>query len=144
MVTTCINLHVTRSQLPLTTDAYNMIFICTSGGAGLTVAADGVHLLSDYTGRASGEAFVHFVDKESAQEALNRDREKIGHRWGEKLLYFARGLSDNSWWGYGYIVRSSSRYEHKRVFIAFGNCFRHLSLDALSSYRHCNDFCLVL
>ncbi|KAM3955009.1 heterogeneous nuclear ribonucleoprotein H2 [Aphomia sociella] len=50
---------------------------------GLTVAVDGVHLLSDHTGRASGEAFVHFVDKESAQEALNRDREKIGHRYIE-------------------------------------------------------------
>ncbi|CAH0582802.1 unnamed protein product [Chrysodeixis includens] len=53
---------------------------------GLTVATDGVHLLSDITGRASGEAFVHFVDKESAQEALNRDREKIGHRYIEVFL----------------------------------------------------------
>ncbi|KAF9808235.1 hypothetical protein SFRURICE_003012 [Spodoptera frugiperda] len=53
---------------------------------GLTVATDGVHLLSDVTGRASGEAFVHFVDKESAQEALNRDREKIGHRYIEVFL----------------------------------------------------------
>uniref|UniRef100_A0A2H1V9H7 SFRICE_000935 n=1 Tax=Spodoptera frugiperda TaxID=7108 RepID=A0A2H1V9H7_SPOFR len=66
--------------------AYNLIFICTSDGAGLTVATDGVHLLSDVTGRASGEAFVHFVDKESAQEALNRDREKIGHRYIEVFL----------------------------------------------------------
>lgn len=53
---------------------------------GLTVAEDGVHLLSDYSGRASGEAFVHFVDKESAQEALLRDREKIGHRYIEVFL----------------------------------------------------------
>lgn len=53
------------------------------GGTGLNVAQDGVHLLSDYTGRASGEAFVHFIDKGHAQEALNRDREKIGHRWGD-------------------------------------------------------------
>ncbi|XP_068622448.1 heterogeneous nuclear ribonucleoprotein H [Battus philenor] len=50
---------------------------------GLPVAPDGVHLLYDYTGRASGEAFVHFVDKGSAQEALDRDREKIGHRYIE-------------------------------------------------------------
>lgn len=76
----------------ITHKAYNLIFICTSGGAGLTVATDGVHLLSDVTGRASGEAFVHFVDKESAQEALNRDREKIGHRWGAKLFTSAHGL----------------------------------------------------
>lgn len=50
---------------------------------GIPVAPDGVHLLSDQTGRASGEAFVYFVDKESAQEALIRDREKIGHRYIE-------------------------------------------------------------
>lgn len=58
---------------------------------GIPVAPDGVHLLSDQTGRASGEAFVYFVDKESAQEALIRDREKIGHRWGDvhlKVLLF--------------------------------------------------------
>ncbi|XP_013190425.1 heterogeneous nuclear ribonucleoprotein H [Amyelois transitella] len=53
---------------------------------GLSVAPDGVHLLSDFRGRASGEAFVHFVDKESAQEALNRDREKIGHRYIEVFV----------------------------------------------------------
>ncbi|KAG6457014.1 heterogeneous nuclear ribonucleoprotein H2 [Manduca sexta] len=53
---------------------------------GIAVAPDGVHLLSDHTGRASGEAFVHFVDKESAQEALNRDREKIGHRYIEVFV----------------------------------------------------------
>lgn len=56
-------------------------------GAGLTVAQDGVHLLSDHTGRASGEAFVYFVDKQSAQDALSRDREKIGHRWGVTMYY---------------------------------------------------------
>ncbi|XP_023944598.1 uncharacterized protein LOC112050538 isoform X1 [Bicyclus anynana] len=53
---------------------------------GLTVAQDGVHLLSDHTGRASGEAFVYFVDKQSAQDALGRDREKIGHRYIEVFI----------------------------------------------------------
>lgn len=57
------------------------------------MAPDGVHLLSDHTGRASGEAFVHFVDKESAQEALNRDREKIGHRWGDKKFITTKGFA---------------------------------------------------
>lgn len=50
---------------------------------------DGVHLLSDHTGRASGEAFVYFVDKQSARDALDRDMEKIGHRWGD-IVYM--------WW----------------------------------------------
>ncbi|XP_063827726.1 heterogeneous nuclear ribonucleoprotein H-like [Ostrinia nubilalis] len=53
---------------------------------GLSVAPDGVHLLSDHSGRASGEAFVHFVDKGHAQEARNRDREKIGHRYIEVFI----------------------------------------------------------
>lgn len=50
------------------------------------MAPDGVQLLPDSSGRASGEAFVYFTDQEGAQEALNRDREKIGHRWGETVL----------------------------------------------------------
>ncbi|KAL4711579.1 hypothetical protein ACJJTC_003596 [Scirpophaga incertulas] len=53
---------------------------------GLSVGPDGVHLLSDHTGRASGEAFVHFHEKGHAQEALHRDREKIGHRYIEVFL----------------------------------------------------------
>ncbi|KOB67995.1 putative Heterogeneous nuclear ribonucleoprotein H, partial [Operophtera brumata] len=53
---------------------------------GITVSPDGVHLLTDSSGRASGEAFVHFNDKGSAQEALTRDREKIGHRYIEVFI----------------------------------------------------------
>ncbi|XP_041968409.1 heterogeneous nuclear ribonucleoprotein H-like [Aricia agestis] len=61
---------------------------------GLMVVQDGVHLLSDHTGRASGEAFVYFADKQSAQEALNRDREKIGHRYIEVFLSSADDVRD--------------------------------------------------
>ncbi|KAI5635169.1 RNA recognition motif domain-containing protein [Phthorimaea operculella] len=53
---------------------------------GLPVAPDGVHILSDHSGRASGEAFVHFTNKESAHQALQRDREKIGHRYIEVFI----------------------------------------------------------
>lgn len=96
-----LTLHACHTLPPasyLYPKAYNLIFICTSDGAGLTVATDGVHLLSDVTGRASGEAFVHFVDKESAQEALNRDREKIGHRWGAKLFTMCPRFEMKLWW----------------------------------------------
>lgn len=51
----------------------------------MPVAADGVMLLSDRSGRRTGEAFVFFVDKESADKALDKDREKIGHRWGGQI-----------------------------------------------------------
>ncbi|CAK1543753.1 unnamed protein product [Leptosia nina] len=53
---------------------------------GIQVAPEGVHLLSDHTGRASGEAYVYFVDKQGAQDALGRDRDKIGHRYIEVFL----------------------------------------------------------
>lgn len=56
-------------------------------GTGLPVCTDGVILLSDHTGRRTGEAFVFFVDKESSENALGKDREKIGHRWGGTKQY---------------------------------------------------------
>ncbi|CAG9120608.1 unnamed protein product [Plutella xylostella] len=62
---------------------------------GLRVAPNGVHLLCDQSGRASGEAFVHFVDKPTAQEALAKDREKIGHRYIEVFLSSAEEV--RSW-----------------------------------------------
>lgn len=56
---------------------------------GLNVSPDGITILLDNAGRSSGDAFVHFVDKESAERALDKHREKIGHRWGgtEKNTY---------------------------------------------------------
>lgn len=50
---------------------------------GLTVSAEGVTILTDHTGRSSGEAFVSFADRAEADSALERDRQEIGHRLGE-------------------------------------------------------------
>lgn len=44
---------------------------------------NGITLLTDYSGRSSGEAYVQFVSKEVAEKALQKHREKIGHRWGD-------------------------------------------------------------
>lgn len=43
---------------------------------------NGITLLTDCSGRSSGEAYVQFVNKEVAEKALLKHREKIGHRWG--------------------------------------------------------------
>lgn len=53
---------------------------------GYSVLTDGVHIMSEWSGRPSGEAFVLFADKEVAQDAMERDREKIGHRYIELFL----------------------------------------------------------
>lgn len=55
-------------------------------GVGLEIVPNGITLLTDYSGRSSGEAYVQFVNREVAEKALLKHREKIGHRWGYKLL----------------------------------------------------------
>lgn len=50
---------------------------------GLEIVPNGITLLTDYSGRSTGEAYVQFVNKEVAEKALQKHRERIGHRWGE-------------------------------------------------------------
>lgn len=52
------------------------------GLVGLEIVPNGITLLTDYSGRSSGEAYVQFVNREVAEKALQKHREKIGHRWG--------------------------------------------------------------
>lgn len=46
---------------------------------------NGITLLTDCSGRSSGEAYVQFVSKEVAEKALQKHREKIGHRWDGRV-----------------------------------------------------------
>ena len=48
---------------------------------GLDICYDGILLTTDYQGRSSGEAFVRFSNRTSAERALERNKERIGHRW---------------------------------------------------------------
>lgn len=50
---------------------------------GLEIVPNGITLLTDYSGRSSGEAYVQFANRDVAERALQKHREKIGHRWGK-------------------------------------------------------------
>ncbi|KAL1457530.1 hypothetical protein WDU94_007748 [Cyamophila willieti] len=50
----------------------------------LEIIPNGITLVEDpYSGKCTGEAYVQFVDKETAEKALEKHKEKIGHRYIE-------------------------------------------------------------
>ena len=54
---------------------------------GLDITVNGILLTTNYQGRATGEAFVQFANENSAQEALKKNKESIGHRWDFKAFF---------------------------------------------------------
>lgn len=46
----------------------------------LEIVENGITIITDYAGRNTGEAFVHFFSKEAAEKALQKDREFMGGR----------------------------------------------------------------
>ncbi|XP_044742864.1 heterogeneous nuclear ribonucleoprotein F-like isoform X2 [Chrysoperla carnea] len=51
--------------------------------SGLEIMPNGITLQTDYSGRSTGEAYVQFVNRDVAENALRKHREKIGHRYIE-------------------------------------------------------------
>ena len=47
---------------------------------GLEIVPNGIDLVTDYNGRSSGDAYVQFADSDYAERALEKHKEKIGHR----------------------------------------------------------------
>jgi len=50
---------------------------------GLDIVWNGITFATDNTGRATGEAYVQFSNKETVEKALKKHKEKMGHRYIE-------------------------------------------------------------
>ncbi|XP_066959796.1 heterogeneous nuclear ribonucleoprotein H3-like isoform X2 [Macrobrachium rosenbergii] len=50
---------------------------------GLEIVPNGIALPTDYQGRHTGEAYVQFINKDVADKALEKHKEKIAHRYIE-------------------------------------------------------------
>jgi heterogeneous nuclear ribonucleoprotein F/H len=71
--------------------------MCVVDWVGLEVVGNGIILATDNSGRPTGEAYVQFVNKETAEKALLKHKEKIGHRWGNHP--FTNLISRGVGWG---------------------------------------------
>jgi len=61
-----------------------MVIFCglMCGFTGMQIVPNGIALLADELGRASGEAYVQFASQSIADLALQKHKEKMGLRWG--------------------------------------------------------------
>lgn len=50
---------------------------------GLEIVSNGIVLPMDHQGRHTGDAYVEFVNSETAEKSMDRHKEKIGHRYIE-------------------------------------------------------------
>ncbi len=48
---------------------------------------NGINLLTDFEGRPAGEGYVQFASNELAEKALQKHKEKIGHRFVIEVLF---------------------------------------------------------
>jgi heterogeneous nuclear ribonucleoprotein F/H len=54
------------------------------GILGLEITPNGILMTTDYQGRNTGESFVQFGNKGHAEQALEKNKQSIGHRWAGK------------------------------------------------------------
>lgn len=50
--------------------------------SGLEIVPNGITITLDEDGKTTGDAFVEFATPDIAQQALKKNKETIGHRWG--------------------------------------------------------------
>jgi len=72
-----------------------MVMYCglVCGFTGMQIVPNGIALLADDMGRASGEAYVQFASQSIADLALQKHKEKMGTRWGLCFEWAATSLT---------------------------------------------------
>jgi len=55
--------------------------VVSVGVTGLPISPNGIIIVKDGQGRAAGDGYVQFTSPESVDRALEKHKEKIGHRW---------------------------------------------------------------
>jgi len=68
--------------------------VVSVGVTGLPISPNGIIIVKDHQGRAAGDGFVQFTSPESVDRALEKHKEKIGHRW-EDCVCQSRSGSGN-------------------------------------------------
>ncbi len=63
-----------------------MLFSCT--GVNIIGGKHGIHFTFVRDGRPSGEAYIEMESEADVQEALKRDKQTMGKRYIEGMLYF--------------------------------------------------------
>ena len=48
----------------------------------MEIVPNGITLLQDHQGRTTGDAYVQFANHNISERAVDKHKEKIGHRWG--------------------------------------------------------------
>ncbi|KAE8749770.1 hypothetical protein FOCC_FOCC003509 [Frankliniella occidentalis] len=69
----------------------------------LEIVPNGISIPTDYMGRSSGEAYVQFENKDMAEKAMEKHKEKIGPRWGQE----ENGMGGTGGWMGGIHNRNS-------------------------------------
>ena len=71
---------------------------------GLPISPNGIIIVKDGQGRAAGDGFVQFTAPELVDRALEKHKEKIGHRWEDCMPVHISGClvtvvnSCGTWW----------------------------------------------
>jgi len=58
---------------------------------GMAIVPNGIIIVKDGQGRAAGDGFVQFSSPDVVDQALEKHKEKIGHRWEDCLPVHVSG-----------------------------------------------------
>lgn len=144
----CISLSLLYLAFYIYISLYICINLCwLSSWAGLEIKTDreGILFVMDRRGRATGEAFVQFESQDDTEQALGRNREKIGHRWVPTHHIYSYTIAttivqqqqlQNKSKSFNGNTNMNSQYI--KYTLLYENTFKLLRLSSWLTYKHSN------